>query len=128
MAEVCYPRSVQELYVFLKSTYLRRAVRFKECRLGGKLFAATDGDRTEYCSREYENGKTCRDVGASRIYQKKLLGNPITRAYKTHNARICYGTMTREEFNAWTEEAKKHRDACQAGEISLERFEEWLKD
>lgn len=32
--------------------------------------------------------------------------------------------MTREEFNAWTEEAKKHRDACQAGEISPERFEE----
>ena len=131
LAEVCYPRSVQELYVFLKSTYLRRAVRFKECRLCGKLFAATDGDRTEYCSREYEKGKTCREVGASRVYQKKLLGNPITRAYnrayKTHNARIRYGTMTREEFNAWTEEAKKHRDACQAGEISLERFEEWLK-
>ena len=101
-------------------------------QIGGKLFAATDGDRTEYCSREYEKGKTCREVGASRIYQKKLLGNPITRAYnrayKTHNARIRYGTMTREEFKAWTEEAKKHRDACQAGEISLERFEEWLKD
>lgn len=32
LAEVCYPRSVQELYVFLKSTYLRRAVRFKEGR------------------------------------------------------------------------------------------------
>ena len=50
------------------------------------------------------------------------------RAYKTHNARIRYGTMTREEFKAWTEEAKKRRDACQAGESSLERFEEWLKD
>ena len=131
MAEVCYPQSVQELYVFLKSTYLRRAVRFKRCQLCGGLFAATDGDRTEYCSREYENGKTCREVGAARVYQKKLLGNPITRAYnrayKTHNARIRYGTMTREAFNAWTEEAKKHRDACQNGEISLEAFEEWLK-
>ena len=51
LAEVCYPRSVQELYVFLKSTYLRRAVRFKECRLFGKLFAATAGHRTEYCPR-----------------------------------------------------------------------------
>ncbi len=131
MAEVCYPKSVQELYVFLKSTYLRRAIRFKRCQLCGKLFAATAGDRTEYCSREYEKGKTCRDVGAARVYQKKLLGNPITRAYnrayKTHNARIRYGTMTREEFNAWTAEAKKHRDACQNGEISLEAFEEWLK-
>ena len=110
---------------------MRRAIRFKRCQLCGRLFAATDGDRTEYCSREYEKGKTCRDVGAARVYQKKLLGNPITRAYnrayKTHNARIRYGTMTREEFNAWTAEAKKHRDACQNGEISLEAFEAWLK-
>ena len=131
LAEVCYPESVQELYDFLKSTYLRRAIRFKRCQLCGRLFAATDGDRTEYCSREYEKGKTCRDVGAARVYQKKLLGNPITRAYnrayKTHNARIRYGTMTREEFNAWTAEAKRYRDACQTGEISLEAFEEWLK-
>lgn len=88
------------------------AVRYvsKKAVRCGKLFAATDGDRTESCSREYEKGKTCREVGASRVYQKKLLGNPITRAYnrayKTHNARIRYGTMTREEFNAWTEEAK----------------------
>ena len=129
--EVCYPETVQELYGFLKSVYLSRAIHFKHCRLCGKLFAAVDGDRTEYCSREIEDKKTCRDIGAARVYQKKLLGNPITRAYnrayKTHNARIRYGTMTREEFNAWTAEAKKHRDACQAGEISLEAFEAWLK-
>ena len=61
MAEVCYPKSVQELYVFLKSTYLRRAIRFKRCQLCGRLFAATDGDRTEYCSREYEKEMCIRD-------------------------------------------------------------------
>lgn len=129
--EVCYPETVQELYDFLRSVYLRRAVRFKHCRLCGKLFAAVDGDRTEYCSRETEGKKTCRDVGAARVYQKKLLGDPVkrayNRAYKTHNARIRYGTMTREEFQQWTEAAKKHRDACSAGEISLEAFEAWLK-
>lgn len=96
MAEVCYPNSVQELYVFLKSIYLRRTICFKRCQLCGRLFAAADSDRTEFCSREYEKDKTCRDVGAARIYQKKLLDNPIirahNRAYKTNNVRIRYGT------------------------------------
>ncbi len=36
--------------------------------------------------------------------------------------------MTSEEFRQCTEKAKHLRGACQAGEILLERFEEWLKD
>ena len=31
------------------------------------------------------------------------------------------------KFKAWTAEAKKHRDACRNGEISLDAFEAWLK-
>ena len=131
LGAVCYPRTVQELYDFLKFIYLRRAVRFKRCRLCGKLFAAVDGERTEYCRRKYSGKKACRDIGAARVYQKKILSNPITRAYnrayKTHNARIRYGTMTREEFQTWVAEAKRLRDVCQSGNISLDCFEEWLK-
>lgn len=131
LGAVCYPRTVQELYDFLKFIYLRRAVRFKRCRLCGKLFAAVDGERTEYCRRKYSGKKACRDIGAARVYQKKILSNPITRAYnrayKTHNARIRYGTMTREEFKDWVAEAKHLRNACQSGDIALDRFEKWLK-
>lgn len=126
--EICYPESVFELYDFLKAIYLRRAVRFKRCRLCGKLFAAIDGERTEYCSRKYSDHKFCRDIGAARVYQKKILSNPITRAYnrayKTHSARIRYGTMTRQ---TWVAKAKRLRDACQSGKISLACFEKWLK-
>ena len=129
--EICYPENMLELYNFLKAIYLRRAVRFKRCRLCGKLFAAIDGERTEYCSRIYSGHKSCRDIGAARVYQKKILSNPITRAYnrayKTHNARIRYGIMTKKEFQAWVAEAKQLRGACQSGEISLDRFEKWLK-
>lgn len=129
--EICYPENVLTLYDYLKSVYLRRAVQFKRCRLCGKLFAAVDGTRTKYCSRKYSGNKVCRDIGASRVYQKKILSDPITRAYnrayKTHNARIRYGTMTKEEFRTWVAEAKHLRDACLSGNITLDGFMDWLK-
>ena len=129
--EICYPENVLALYDFLKSIYLRRAIRFKRCRLCRKLFAAVDGTRTKYCNRKYSDKKTCRDIGAVREYQKKILSNPVTRAYnrayKTHNARIRYGTMTKDEFRIWAAEAKRLRNACQSGDISLDFFEAWLK-
>ena len=74
---------------------------------------------------------TLEDCPANIGHRKKILSNPITRAYnrayKTHNARIRYGTMTRAEFQTWVAKAKQLRDACQSGEISLDRFEKWLK-
>ena len=48
------------------------------------------------------------------------------RSYKAHNARIRYGLMTREEFQAWSKEARQKRDRCVAGELSLEEFVAWL--
>ena len=45
---------------------------------------------------------------------------------KAHNARIRYGLMTREEFNTWSQEARRKRDDCVAGKLSLEEFVAWL--
>ena len=48
------------------------------------------------------------------------------RSYKTHNARIRYGLMTREEFTAWSVEAREKRDKCVAGDLPMEEFVAWL--
>ncbi len=99
LSKVCYPETMQELYYCLKSAYLCRTVCFKQCYLCSKRFAVVDGERAEYCSRETESKKTFCEVGAARLYQKKILGNPLihtyNRAYKSHKARIRYGMMTR---------------------------------
>ena len=49
------------------------------------------------------------------------------RAYKTNYARIAYGLMTKEEFQAWSKQARQMRNKCAAGEISLEDFNVWLE-
>jgi hypothetical protein len=56
--------------------------------------------------------------------------NPVirayTKAYKTHNARVRYGMMTKEEFLSWSKAARWRRDECIAGKMSPEDFQAWL--
>jgi hypothetical protein len=70
-------------------------------------------------------------MGSFRLYEKRTLENPTIkeykRSYKAHNARIRYGTMTREEFSAWSLQAREKRDLCVAGKLSLEDFTAWLE-
>lgn len=94
-----------------------------------RFYMATDN---AYCSIKVSTRRLRWKIAPQTlVIGKKILSNPITRAYnrayKTHNARIRYGTMTRAEFQTWVAKAKQLRDACQSGEISLDRFEKWLK-
>ena len=48
--------------------------------------------------------------------------------YILHPAEVAViaGTMTREEFDAWTTEAKVMRMACLQEQITLDEFIAWL--
>ena len=74
--------------------------------------------------------KTCKEAGSLKLYEKKLYEDPAIkeykRSYKAHNARIRYGLMTREQFKAWSVEARQKRDQCLAGKLSLDDFIAWL--
>ncbi len=131
IAEVLYPETVTDLYCWLKSLYLRREVRFKPCKHCGRYFAVTGNGGTEYCNRPIPGSpRTCRQIGAVRIYQSRQLENPavklFTKSYKTHNARVRYGTLTHEQFAAWSKEARAKREECVSGKLSLEDLQEWL--
>lgn len=111
--------------------YLQEDMHLRKCKYCGRLFATRGSTKVEYCDRLIENStKTCREMGSLRLYEKRKMEDPAIReykrSYKTHNARIRYGLMTREEFTAWSVEARAKRDACCAGELPLEEFVEWL--
>jgi len=131
LAEVLYPETVTDLYCYLKSLYLRREVRFKPCKHCGRYFVVTGNGGAEYCNRLIPgSSRTCRQIGAVRIYQSRQLENPavklFTKSYKTHNARVRYGTLTHEQFAEWSKEARAKRDECVSGKLSLEDLQEWL--
>ena len=130
-AEVLNTESVNDLICFLLCRYLEANLRLHACKFCGKLFGVTGNYKQEYCSRVIPGSeKTCKEMGSLRLYEKKIFSEPAIkeykRSYKAHNARIRYGIMTREEFNAWSQEARRKRDDCVAGKLSLEEFVAWL--
>ena len=116
---------------FLLYRYLQENLHLRKCKYCGRYFATFGRTKLEYCDRLIENStKTCREMGSLRLYEQRKMEDPAMReykrSYKTHNARIRYGLMTREEFTAWSVEARAKRDLCVAGDLSLEEFVEWL--
>jgi len=102
-------------------------VFFKTCRHCGKYFNAGHGN-AEYCERLVgTSDKTCRDVGALRLYREKAKQNlEYNRAYKRNYARIRAKRMTAAEFREWGERARACRDAVLAGTRAPEELLEIL--
>ena len=130
-AEVLNTESVSDLICFLLCRYLEANLRFHACKFCGKLFGVTGNYKQEYCSRVIPGSeKTCKEMGSVRLYEKKIFSEPAIkeykRSYKAHNARVRYGTMTKAEFTAWSKEARKKRELCTSGKLSLEDFVAWL--
>ena len=46
---------------------------------------------------------------------------------KTHFARIRSGTMTREQFDAWKDEATAKRQDVETGILDMDEYATWLK-
>lgn len=88
----------------------------RQCRLCGNWFFHEQGDRTIYCERiaPGEEVKTCREVGARATFERKLQSEEpwriYKRAYKKYYARVMKGNMSREDFDAWAEQAAEERD------------------
>ena len=130
--EVLHTDSAKDLISFMLVSYIKHSIRFRQCKYCGKYFGIVGNYNTEYCTREVlqAGGKTCKDLGSLRIYEKRLMESPVVReykrSYKAHNARVSKGMMTRDEFNAWSVEAREKRDMCLRGEYDFEEFVEWL--
>ena len=130
-ADTLDTEKAEDFVQFILAEYIRRNLRFRICKFCGRYFGIMGNTRLEFCDRLIDGStKTCKEMGSLRLYEKKIFSEPAIkeykRSYKAHNARIRYGIMTREEFNAWSQEARRKRDDCVAGKLSLEEFVAWL--
>ena len=106
--------------------------RIKRCKNCGRYFVIDKGN-VEYCDR-IATGETkpCSEIGKSRTYEQKIAkgGTAMAlyrKAYKAHFARIRSGSMTKEQFDAWKEEATAKRQEVESGIFDIEKFTAWLK-
>jgi hypothetical protein len=126
-----YVQSLNDIINFLTIHLFENEVKFNTCKNCGKYFVLEGHKSIEYCDRPVDNtGRTCKDVGAMATYRNKKNDDPIFKAYnksyKTKNARIRYGKITREQFKVWSKNARAMRDKAYNDEITYEHLVAWL--
>lgn len=132
-AEVLCPETVYDLVDYHLRECLKREIKMRVCKNCGWLFAVTGHGGTEYCDRPFdEKGRACKEIGAFRVWEKSKSGDEVfkiyRREYKKRFAWIRAGRITKDEFYAWSEKAREKKTECEIGEITLEEFEQWLKE
>ena len=129
--EVLYPKSIYDIIDFFVRECIQQEVRFRVCKHCNQFFALTGHANTEYCDRPFDSeGHTCKEMGALRIWEKKKADTPAlkaySKAYKKRFAWIKYGKISKGAFYEWSDEARKKRELCIKGSLTLEEFRAWL--
>lgn len=115
-----------ELYFILQEkTYL------KKCKNCGKYFL-TINSAVIYCDNVFEDNKTCREIGASKVFSKNLekdeAYNLYRKVYKKKQALAKSKGGTLEiEYNLFKNQGRDKKNAYKLKEISKEEFINWLK-
>ena len=97
------------------SKVLESGIIIRQCKNCNCFFIPQNNHITDYCNRPYKKtGKTCKEVGANRIYKEKVYKNPILqeyeRAYKRNYAKCKRNAIDSETFRQWIDEATIERD------------------
>jgi hypothetical protein len=123
---------IEELFRFEFVKMIEHDIFIKKCKNCERFFIPKRRVDAEYCERTYgDSQRKCSEIGATLRYEKKVAENPIleaySKAYKRFNSRTRAKKMTQTEFLNWSEEARKLRDECMAGELPFEEFTAWLE-
>ena len=95
-------------------------------------FSITGRANTGYCNRPFDSrGRTCKEVGAIAQWTLSKKDDDVfkdyRREYKKRFARMKAGTLPSQEFYAWSKKAREKKAACEAGEITVDKFKAWLE-
>lgn len=116
-----------ELYFILQEkTYL------KKCKNCGKYFLTTNS-AVIYCDNRFEDNKTCREIGASKVFTKNLekdeAYNLYRKVYKKKQALAkSKGGSFEIEYNKFKHQGKDKKNAYKLKEITKEEFVKWLNN
>lgn len=103
----------------------------KKCKYCGHYFVPYGRSDMEYCPRVYAGeNKPCDQIGAMKLYQAKKQDDPVEmvfkKAYRRMNSKARRKIISQSEFYHWSEQARKKRDVCHEGTITLGEYERWL--
>ena len=103
----------------------------KKCKNCGKYFLTTNL-AVIYCNNVYEANKTCREIGASKVFSKNLEKDEAyglyRKVYKKKQALAkSKGGSFEIEYNMFKYKGKDKKNAYKLKEITKKEFMDWLK-
>lgn len=107
-------------------------VNLKCCERCGQWFTYKGNYDARYCNRIHLGElRSCRDLAAEENYKMKMAENqaiPIYRKYyRRYSARVKVNQIKKDDFKKWKYEALVKRDECSAGDITPEKYIDWLE-
>ncbi|MDD4599918.1 hypothetical protein SDC9_15110 [bioreactor metagenome] len=134
--DVCEQLGAESLEKLLEWEFMKMVkagVRIKKCENCGKYFFVRD-NKNNYCDREFEEERTCLDVGSDRRFKNQKKDDVYYTAYRKacnkNTARLKSKTKAITEEGSlknWRKEAKKRLNAVYSGTAEdKERFYDWL--
>ena len=112
---------------------VERNIIMRRCKNCGRYFAQTGRVSAEYCDRPVPRGQQkCREIGAFQQWTLKQSDDPVFKAYRREYKRrfawIKAGRISDSQFYAWSEQAREQKKKCDRDIITLEEFQQWLKE
>lgn len=124
-------QNMDDWYRFEMIHMVMENIIFKPCKYCGGYFIPTGRSDSEYCNRIiFGEEKSCKEIGAIKIFKRKHKNDEIHKAYKKAYARMDSRKRSKsisvKEFNAWSYEARTKREECASEQITFEQYQEWL--
>ena len=131
--EVLYPKTIYDLVDYFLRQCVQREQRMRVCKNCGLYFAVKGRGTAEYCDiTTDEKGRVCKEIGAfvqwSQSKEDDEIFKVYRREYKKRFAWTKTGKITPAVLYAWGEKAREKKVECEEGKITLEEYQEWLRD
>ncbi|OPX92032.1 MAG: hypothetical protein A4E52_00176 [Pelotomaculum sp. PtaB.Bin013] len=138
-------QSLEEMLYLEFMEMVKRGIRIKRCGLCDRYFVLADKRKRDYCDRIFENGRTCKQLGAKKRFHEnveadiylqefqRIYNRMYSRYYRMDAWDSDHKTnkLTEAEFKSWTDMASNARQEYKrrmiGGEEMLKRILENIK-
>lgn len=135
-------QSLEEMLYLEFMEMVKRGIRIKRCGLCDRYFVLADKRKRDYCDRIFENGRTCKQLGAKKRFHEnveadiylqefqRIYNRMYSRFYRMDawDSEFQTNKLTETEFKAWTSMASKARQEYKQGMICGENMVRMISD
>lgn len=90
--EVLRPQTVRDLVGFPLKECVRREMKVRICKNCGRYFIIRGRTTAQYCDRAINGNRSCREIGAPRVWEKRKRGEPLFVMYRREYKNASLGS------------------------------------